>query len=107
MGWRYQAVWREDPAGRFYSFCELHFDGNDQLTSWTECAEIPAMGDTPDALLNDLVRMYVDAARWVPVAFSDLRVGMQFEKLISRKEAEDIAEIFEGIPVRFRVHGSA
>lgn len=107
MSWRYQAVWRDDPAGRCYSICELHFDKNDRLDAWTEAAAIQPIGATLDELMAELVHMYVDCARWAPVAFESLRQGMTFDKLISREEAEYIAEMFEGIPVRSRVQGSA
>ena len=42
-------------------------------------------GDTYAELLDDLMRMLQDAREWKPVAFDDLRVGMQFE----RTEAND------------------
>lgn len=94
-GWRYQAVYEDDEAGRQFSFCEVWIDADDKLESWAETAGNVPCGETLEELTRDLVRMYVDASRWEPVAFDALHVGMSFQKLISRKEAEDIAEMFE------------
>lgn len=106
-GWRYQAVCEDDDAGRQFSFCKIWLDADDKLESWTETAGNVPCGETLEQLTCDLVRMYVDACRWEPVLFKSLHVGMTFEKLISRKEAEDIAEMFEQIPQRHRIQGTA
>lgn len=107
MSWRYQPVWRDDPGGRCYSICELHFDADDKLKAWTESAEMWPSGETIEELASDLVRMYVDCASWAPVAFESLAVGMTFNKLISREESEAIVEMFKKVPLRERFQGTA
>lgn len=97
-GWRYQAVYEDDPVGRQYSFCEVYFDKNDRLHAWTETAGAVPCGEDLEQLTKDLVRMYVDACRWAAVAFSDLRVGMTFTRLIAPQDAEMLAVFFDQIP---------
>lgn len=105
--WRYQPVWRDGPDVRVYSICEIHLDENDRLESWTETAEVWPGGESKHALLLDLMRMYIHCARWEAIPFNALRVGMLFDKLISREEAEAMAEMFDRIPIRERIRGTA
>lgn len=79
MTWRYQPVWREADGERVYSLCEVYFDEADRLKAWTESPAITPHGETQDELCDDLERMWIDARRWKPVAFEDLKVGMTFE----------------------------
>lgn len=107
MAWRYQPVWRDGTDGRIFSVCTIFVDDDDRLTKWCCEPEDWAGGESIQEMLTDLMRMYVDCARWEPVAFDSLHVGMTFDLLISRAEAESLAEEFEKIPVRERVVGSA
>jgi hypothetical protein len=84
--WRYQAVrvdypaYPEDPE---YLIIEVFLSrANDRLCSWSaEPASKRPSGNTYAELLDDLMRMLQDAREWKPVAFDDLRIGMQFERL--------------------------
>lgn len=105
--WRYQPVWRDTPIERVYSICEIYIDENDRLEAWTESPEIWPGGNSKEEALLDIMRMYVDCARWEAVPFESLRVGMVFDKLISREEAEGMAEMFEQIPIRERTRSTA
>lgn len=110
MSWRYQAVWRDIQGERVFSVCELHFDDADRLDGWTESAEMWPGGGSFEELSRDLIAMYVDCARWAPIDFTTLAVGAHFDsftKLISRLEAESLAEMFEQIPQRAMVQGTA
>jgi len=83
--WRYQAVGVDNPAypdDPEYLIIEVHLSrADDRLCSWSaEPASKRPGGDTYAELLDDLMRMLQDAREWKPVAFDDLRVGMQFER---------------------------
>ena len=94
MSWRYQPVWRDDPAsGRSYSLCEVYLDRHGRLDHWTECAAIPASGEDLGDLIGDLRHMLEDAEEWEPVRFASLMVGMRFkrrERTHSRASTEEI-----------------
>ena len=82
--WRYQAVRVDYPAypdDPEYLIIEIYLSrADDRLCSWSaEAASKRPGGDTYAELLDDLMRMLQDAREWKPVAFDDLRVGMQFE----------------------------
>lgn len=77
--WRYQPVYRDDPAGRAVTLCECHFDADGRLSSWTADPAMEPMGEDIEELRRDLARMMADAYKWVPVPFDDLHVGMTFE----------------------------
>jgi len=90
--WRYQTVrvdypaYPDDPEFLMIEVCLNRAD--DRLFSWSaEPASKRPSGDTYAELLDDLMRMLQDAQEWKPVAFDELRVGMQFE----RAEVEDAA----------------
>jgi hypothetical protein len=83
--WRYQPVCVDNPAypdDPEYLIIEVCLtSANDRLYSWSaEPASKRPSGDTYTELLDDLMRMLQDAREWEPVAFSDLRVGMQFQR---------------------------
>ena len=96
MSWRYQPIWWEDTGGRTFGLCEMFFDQSDHLTSWNAEPFTWPQGDDMEQLTNDIVRMLVDAYRWRPVAFAELRAGMTFEKAIDNKQAEALAKMVEG-----------
>jgi len=90
--WRYQPVhvhypaYPDDPEYLIIEVCLSCAD--DRLCSWSaEPASKRPSGDTYAELLDDLIRMLQDAREWEPVAFGDLRKGMQFE----RAEVKDAA----------------
>lgn len=95
MSWRYQPIWWEDSGGRTYGLCEMYFDQRDRLTRWSAEPFTWPQGDDMEELTNDIVMMLVDAYRWRPVAFADLRAGMTFEKAIDSKQAEALAQMVE------------
>lgn len=97
MGWRYQPIWWEDSGGRTFGICEMTLDQHDRLTGWDAEPFSWPQGDDMGQLTNDLVRMLVDAYRWQPVAYADLRVGMTFEKAIDTRQAEALARMVEAM----------
>ena len=102
MAWRYQPVWGEDtiPGGkslRWYSLCEVYFDGAGRLNGWTEDSSIKPIGNDPDDLRGALAHMLADAWKWRPVKFSDLKVGMKFERAITQEQAARIATTIESM----------
>ena len=91
--WRYQAVridypaYPDDPEYLIIEVCLSR--ANDQLCSWSaEPASKRPGGDTYSELLDDLMRMLQDGREWKPVAFDDLRVGMQFERADGKDTAQ-------------------
>lgn len=92
MGWRFQIVWGEDRLGehsdKWYSLCEVYFDKAGKLESWTADPSIRPIGNDPGDLRKELVRMLVDAHKWRPVKFSELRVGMTFERAVAQEKAD-------------------
>ena len=79
MTWHYLPVYVEHEGSREYSICEVYRDDKGRLTNWTERRAIAASGDTPRELQGDLQHMLNDLARWEPVRFSELAVGMQLQ----------------------------
>ena len=80
MSWRYQPVYQEDMFGRTVTLCECYFDEHGKLEKWTEDGSIAPLGETPEELQKDLIRMLADSYKWEPVAFSSLIVGMTFTR---------------------------
>jgi hypothetical protein len=79
-GWRYQAVYIEDGNKKHsYSICEVYFDDNGKLETWTASKAIAAFGESVEELTNDLHYMLDDVQSWKPVPFDSLKVGMEFE----------------------------
>jgi hypothetical protein len=100
MSWRYQAVWNEDTPGdegsRWYSLCEVFFDDNGKLEGWTEEPSMKPIGGNQGELQETLSLMLKDALMWKAVKFSDLTVGMAFEK----------AEMADGSPAALNTIGN-
>lgn len=96
-GWRYQPVWIVDRAGTAFGVCEVYLDENNRLEQWTEEPLMHAQGDDVESLSRDLVRMLVDVYRWKAVAFAELRVGMEFDRLIDPAKAEALAKMVEAM----------
>lgn len=83
MAWRYQPVWKDYPiTGRVYSLCEVYFDKDGKLESWTENPAMTPSGNDIADLQGTLERMLSDTRRWEPVDFDSLVPGMA----ITRKE---------------------
>lgn len=100
MSWRYQPVYVDHTIGditqRAFSLCEVYFDKNGKLESWTERpAMTPAGVDDVQDLRGDLVHMLSDSYKWKPVAFSDLKAGMTFERFATHDQMEQIATMIE------------
>ena len=95
MPWRYQPVIETDNQGDQVSLCEVYFDDQGKLENWTEHAGMTPCGETIDELTASLIQMLTDAMAWVPVNFSDLRVGMTFEKAITMEQRNEIADMIE------------
>lgn len=99
MSWRYQPVWIETTKGQFHStefgLCEVYFDDDGKLESWTAEPFLTAVGDDARDLRGALAHMLLDAWRWVPVRYADLKVGMTFERALSPKKADALAACLE------------
>lgn len=93
MSWRYQPVRRKKYNVYTVTLCEVYFDADGRLESWT--GAIAPAGDTIEELFADLHSMMEDASEWKVVNFDDLRVGMTFERLAE----DDIDKIFESVPL--------
>jgi hypothetical protein len=74
--WRYQATYEDDnEGGKLYSVIEVYLrDG--KLEAWTEPTR-PA-GESLEELLSDLHKRHADCSTYLPVAFDDLKPGMEF-----------------------------
>ena len=95
MNWRYQPIYYMSGGSPVYGLAEVYLDDDGRLENWTESTHIEASGGTLNELTADLNRMVVDAYRWVPVVYSDLRVGYKFEQAISPEQAEALANMVE------------
>ncbi|MCL2591969.1 MAG: hypothetical protein FWD82_01265 [Defluviitaleaceae bacterium] len=89
-GWRYQAVYTSNNSdnnetSKEYSLCEVYLDKDGKLESWTESRFMSPMGYTVDELMGDLQIMLDDAAKWKPVEFESMQVGMCFQRSDNNK----------------------
>jgi len=83
--WRYQTVYIEhgtsdDEITREYTLCEVYLDKDGKLEGSTENHAMSPMGDSVDELIGTLQIMLEDAAKWEPVEFESMQVGMTFRK---------------------------
>jgi len=60
--------------------CEVYLDKDGKLDKWTESHSMSPMGESTEELLGDLQFMLNDAAKWEPVKFDAMEVGMTFRK---------------------------
>ena len=99
MSWRYQPVFVEDAKENVGVFIliEVHFDEHERLKSWTGEDGITPVGEAPQELTSDLCRMLVDAYAWQPVKFRDLKVGMKFNRALTRRQREELAKMAEAL----------
>ena len=83
-GWRYQTVYIEHGTGdeitREYTLCEVYLDKDGKLESSTVNHAMSPMGDSVDELIGTLQIMLEDAAKWEPVEFESMQVGMIFKR---------------------------
>jgi hypothetical protein len=93
--WRYQPIFQEHDGERYYSLCEVYFDEDEKLSSWTAKAEMAPIGEDVADLVGSLSRMWVDALSWEPVRFSDLKPGMIFERKLANEERKSLAARLE------------
>lgn len=77
--WHYLPVFVERDESTEYSICEVYLDEDGCVVSWTESSSIAPSGETADELRADLMHMLNDVARWEPVRFSDLAVGLRLQ----------------------------
>jgi len=91
--WRYQPVYIEEGDTKVYSLIEAHFDEHGRLNSWTEDCFMHPQGESMDELRGDLTHMLANAWKWIPIRFSDLKIGMVLQRAISQEDAEGIADI--------------
>lgn len=87
--WHYLPVFVERDGGIEYSICEVYLDDDGCVASWTESSSIAASGETADELRADLSHMLNDVARWEPVRFSDLAVGLRLRPADSHSSSPD------------------
>lgn len=81
MTWRYQPVWVGTPEDPSYSLAEVYLDAEGRLENWTQDPAMRAIGNSIPDLIGALALMIGDAAKYKPVAFSSLAVGMVFERV--------------------------
>jgi hypothetical protein len=83
MSWHFLAVWRDLSEGeRTYSLCEVYFDESGRLDGWTESPVMTPSGCDLDDLIGALQHMLDDARAYEPVAFDELRPGMQIKRRV-------------------------
>ncbi len=75
--WHYLPVLTEREGSVEYTLCEVYLDDEGCVESWTMNHSIAASGETPNQLRADLEFMLNDLARWKPVRFAELTVGMR------------------------------
>jgi hypothetical protein len=91
--WRYQPVFEEQDGIRSYSLCEVYFDEDGTLSTWTQTPVMAPSGEELGELTDDLVFMIADSFSWEPVRFSELKVGMTFEPKISLEERRKLTSV--------------
>lgn len=95
MTWHYLPVWLENEDGtRTYLLCEVYLDSSGRLSDWTELSEISgntltATGHDHDELTTVLSMMLNDCSRWEAVRYTDLSVGMTFQRAGVRVKISD------------------
>lgn len=114
--WRYQPVTDTDAHGQLVYLITIWVDAEERLLEWTvrrerdpdtgELApgmpcEYPA-GESLNSLSADLMRMYIAAWAWEPVAYDSLKPGMTFRRLISREDRASLAAYFDDARERLR-----
>lgn len=91
---RYQPVFDRDET---CFLVEIWVDPVGRLLEWSRGAEPVQFprGTSLAGMQSDIVRMYVDAWSWRPIAYDALRHGMTFEPRISIEERARLAEAFD------------
>lgn len=94
---RYQAVFHRHERGETWFLIKLWVDPAGRLLEWsreTEPFPFPT-GESLAEMHAEIVRMYVDACSWRPVAYDMLRRGMSFERMLSIEERVRLADAFD------------
>ena len=94
---RYQPVFDRDEHGETWFLVRISVDPAGRRLEWSRGAEpfqFPR-GTSLAGMHSDIVRMYVDAWSWRPIAYDALRHGMTFEPIISIEERARLAEAFD------------
>ena len=100
-GWRYQPVIVADDDNLAFSLCEVYFDDDDRVETWTESPSIAPSGETPEELSQDLMRMIIDAACWAPIMFDSLKVGMKIPPAVDMETRRKIADDIDRYAAQF------
>jgi len=90
-GWRYQVVYIEHDTGddeitKEYTLCEVYLGKDGKLEGSTENHAMSPMGDSVDELIGTLQIMLEDAAKWEPVEFNSMQVGMTFQRIEKKSD---------------------
>jgi hypothetical protein len=67
--WRYQPVFEEQDGIRSYFLCEVYFDEDGTLSTWTQNPVMAPSGEEIGELTDDLVFTIADSFSWEPVRF--------------------------------------
>lgn len=87
--WHYLPVFIEREGRSEYSICEVYLDDDGCVAGWTVNRSMAASGENVDELRADLGHMLNDVARWEPVRFSDLAVGLRLRRADSHSGSQN------------------
>lgn len=102
MGWRYHPVFVDGKSGRGFGLCEVHFDDEGRVKSWTAEPFMAPLGDDIDDLSAEIMHMIIATFSWEPVNHANLRVGMVLKHRISMIQREALAKMVENMAVNLK-----
>jgi hypothetical protein len=73
--------------------CEVYFNEGGELTGWSD--PVQPKGDNAADLRLDLKNMLMDAWRWKPVRWNELKPGFRFERIVSQDEEKQLTAVLE------------
>lgn len=94
---RYQVVFDRGERVDAWFVIELWLDPDERLLEWsrgTESLQFPKWASLGE-VRAEILRMYIDACSWRPVAYGALKRGFSFERMISIEERARLAEAFD------------
>lgn len=86
--WHYLPVFTEERDERVYGLCEVHIGADDRVQSWTKSMFMYPSGNDLSDMSGELGYMLLDCRRWEPIAFGDLKPGLELKRAMPKAEAD-------------------